>query len=626
MRINKHTFQNQTTLKTAKLTVYGLLIFVLMYSCRKTDIKVSTQVNDLATVDAFLRLPNDADPLLVRVTSELRKKDAVAPFIKRLIAAAGVPQWGYSELKLSSSSNSELRIVINAVGMGQKSHNVQNSNDTTVLIPFVHDGVKRVNSFLAVHLSDSTQIGLFQGKDYSSFGSERADDKPTAKAIAMRCMLFDHAIFKRTIFRVIDKNLALTFSAGRDTSGLFEYKEDDTQVVPSKVKPNLIIIGQTVCVGGTWQMDPNADWNTYSHDHPPLINVGGDCTTNWYYFDDPLTQIPPLGSDPGSTAGGGGGDYNATPYDEANRHPDAWEASDEEGHYNARMDALESILADDNFSITPCDQLNIMPLDDGPNGFGLRFKRVAQKEVSAAIRARMDSIGRIDMSNMFIAMNVQSLSNAFGPVVNCDYFAVHITTLPTNVSAENLLDFFRKYTSNFIDPSLNISFSPYANMSFTDAVRFYSPFEQSIGTIVHLNMPNNGSVVLSDYYRSASPFKTRFTYSTINSPLDFAHPVSGNREFGIFANPNNNGYTFYTMGVDRTTDWMFGAYNFRNAAFEAADELWSNMQLKMAQYVNNNGGHATVYTPVKARPKWDKVEKYLKGQITFTLLKILLGC
>ncbi len=92
MRIINQTFQNQKILKTVKLVTYGVLIFLLMYSCRKTETKVTTQVNNSAIVDAFLSLPNDADPLLVRLTDELRKKDATEPFIERLIAAAGMPQ------------------------------------------------------------------------------------------------------------------------------------------------------------------------------------------------------------------------------------------------------------------------------------------------------------------------------------------------------------------------------------------------------------------------------------------------------------------------------------------------------------------------------------------------------
>ena len=111
-----------------------------------------------------------------------------------------------------------------------------------------------------------------------------------------------------------------------------------------------------------------------------------------------------------------------------------------------------------------------------------------------------------------------------------------------------------------------------------------------------------------------------------SSPLDYNYPVSGNREFGIFANPGGSGFTFYTMGVDRTSDWVFGNLNTFDWGFNAADRLWSNVQQKMVQYINNNGGQAYIQTPVKARPNWRNVDRYLRGEITFSQLKHLLGC
>ncbi len=442
MGIINHTFQNQTTLKTVKLVTYGVLIFLLLYSCRKTETKVTTQVNNSAIVNAFLSLPNDADPLIVRLTDELRKKDAAEPFIERLIATAGMPQWDYSELKLPSGTPIYGSIVINTAGTRQKILSEHNANDTTVLIPFIHNGVKRVNSFLAIHLADSIRIGLFQGKDFAKFGYAENSKKPTAKAVAIRCMLFDHKIFKHDTYRVKDKQLALSFSGGRDISGLFTFKKDEVSNNTLKAKPNLTI-SITTCEGGSWVVDPNASWNTYTQDHPPLINVGGNCTTQWFYFQDPVNQIPNFGPGPILSTGGGGG-VASTPalYAEADRVPEAWEATDENGFYYARRDALKALLDQEAFHIIPCDKLNLMPLDDGPTGHGVMFKRIAQNEVSSPIRARLDSIANVAPSNIFSSFKVQSINNAYGPVVNCDYFAVHISALPTNISAEALVEFF----------------------------------------------------------------------------------------------------------------------------------------------------------------------------------------
>lgn len=70
------------------------------------------------------------------------------------------------------------------------------------------------------------------------------------------------------------------------------------------------------------------------------------------------------------------------------------------------------------------------------------------------------------------------------------------------------------------------------------------------------------------------------------------------------------------------------AENWTEAGFKNADKLWTSMQNKMAEFITTLGGDATFYTHknITARPKWNDVESYLKGTITFTELKRRLGC
>lgn len=603
------------------------LVIIAINSCRKFDAQTVKYNQDLTEIDAFFKIPEGADPLLVRVIAELRKRNATHPFIKRLIEQAGIPQWTYSEIKLPNDYEIA-NVKVNSSAYSINSNNSQLQKDSTLLVPFVYKNAKRVNSFLSIRISDSMPIGLYMAKDYARYGYEKKDERPTAKDIAMRCMLFDQKIFKSHIFKIRDKNLAMSFSNGRDNSGLLILNNNESQKKPAKYKDNLVI-AVTTCEGGQWMVDPNGHFEGYNWSQQPLIYVGGDCSTQYFNFADPVYQEPDFGSAGLMTSGGSGGvssmsDYQ---YGEGDRQPEAWEETDINGYYQFRMDALNALLEEEAFHIIPCAELKIMPLDDNNGGYGLMFKRVAQKEVSSIIKTRLDSIANVAPSSILSTFKVQNINNAFGPVVNCDYFAVHISALPPNITPDGLLEFFRKYTNTyFIDPSIGVTFSPYTDGSFTDATKFYSDFEQSLGSILHLNLLNDGTVVESEYYRSTSPYKSRFTYSTISSPLDASHPVSGNREFGLFANPNNNGYTFYTMGVDRTTDWLFALGNSASWGFNAADRLWSNVQLKMAAYINNNGGQAYVQMPVIARPKWNHVDRYLRGEISFTLLKKLLGC
>jgi hypothetical protein len=113
------------------------------------------------------------------------------------------------------------------------------------------------------------------------------------------------------------------------------------------------------------------------------------------------------------------------------------------------------------------------------------------------------------------------------------------------------------------------------------------------------------------------------------TPMDGAHPVAGNRQFGIFADPNG-GYCFHTMGVDRTYSSAATIFNWvtNGGAFEGADALWNDVTNNVKQFINSNGGNATMYNPAvrTIRPKWDDVKAFLQGEITFQQLKDQLHC
>lgn len=48
----------------------------------------------------------------------------------------------------------------------------------------------------------------------------------------------------------------------------------------------------------------------------------------------------------------------------------------------------------------------------------------------------------------------------------------------------------------------------------------------------------------------------------------------------------------------------------------------------MVQFIINNGGQSELYTPAKviARPNYNQVQRYLRGEIDFPTLKLILGC
>ena len=82
------------------------------------------------------------------------------------------------------------------------------------------------------------------------------------------------------------------------------------------------------------------------------------------------------------------------------------------------------------------------------------------------------------------------------------------------------------------------------------------------------------------------------------------------------------------MGVDRVWNWGSELANILFDGYGKGDELWNNVQDNIKIFVNQNGGQANFYNPKapKARPDYNAVRDYLKGNISKDSLSIKLGC
>jgi hypothetical protein len=187
--------------------------------------------------------------------------------------------------------------------------------------------------------------------------------------------------------------------------------------------------------------------------------------------------------------------------------------------------------------------------------------------------------------------------------INLDYYPVRVTKLPvlsgTPIHANQLLNIIRKTISSRVDPA-RAQFSAYDDAVDGPVWTSDSPF----GAVVHIHIPafgpmfDDGSVVVSAHDTQ------RWVFSTLWTPRDHGHPVSGNREFGFFQNQDGS-YTFYTRGADRTT----GALDYAASpmVFAGADALWQSLQDGIVAYVTSNGGEAAKEARLSVRYPWPEV-------------------
>ncbi len=224
------------------------------------------------------------------------------------------------------------------------------------------------------------------------------------------------------------------------------------------------------------------------------------------------------------------------------------------------------------------------------------------------------------------------LDNAYGTVVNCDYFPIKITVLPTingvQLTPQQVFEHFRNNINTLINTNI-AQFEAYNAFGINDAIVWNAP--NPFTALVHIDMVDDGTVIISDYQLSTN--SSRMKASTLVSPLDMTHPVSGTREWGIQPDPNG-GWFFYTTAVDRLTtkvsqivDNLITIFS-GSSALTQGDDLWKSLQEKMMLWINANGGQAQLYSNnyVTARPDFSAVREFLLNQIDLPTMRQRIGC
>ncbi len=170
-----------------------------------------------------------------------------------------------------------------------------------------------------------------------------------------------------------------------------------------------------------------------------------------------------------------------------------------------------------------------------------KWQTLAQNEASQEIK---DKINDLQSSNTswFDDWAIQSLNGANGTIVNMDYFAVIVSSLPNNPSTglpftpEGLLDYFRRNINDFVEGS---TFSPYCETATlcTQETELWNS-DDPTGAIIYIDIPVDDGVVICSEYTSSYWY-----FMTLEAPGAGNHPVSGTRQFGFETNENGS-YNF----------------------------------------------------------------------------------
>lgn len=207
---------------------------------------------------------------------------------------------------------------------------------------------------------------------------------------------------------------------------------------------------------------------------------------------------------------------------------------------------------------------------------------------------------------------VHAIEDARGPI-NLDYFPVRIEALPlkggVGMTADELLEEIRRNINNFVagypqgcqfnpyDVAIDgpVWAPPFFPTGMPGAVISIDMWVGLPGPLAPLGNLEDGSVVLAEITHD------HWTFSTVWTPDDGNHPVSGNRRFG-YEIRHAGEFVFYTRGADRTT--TLADSQLSTTVFGAAEHLWRSFQARLAAFVNANGGIAHIEPADSHRYHW----------------------
>ncbi len=488
------------------------------------------------------------------------------------------------------------------------------------MIPLVLQNDKSVNSFIACKLEKIIAFQLYERNNYQKFGYNNSNNTPDANDITRKFLSMDHRVFGFTKFGILDS--ALSFYRPKPRKGFnfysLQYKRNNMNNATTQV------YDEDPCEEEAWFYD---DGYGNISQVTNWYGVGGPCERGTYWVENynPNWANDNGAGTSGSNSGGSGG-----------------QPIDNNGYYYSQIGKLQAELSYNSFTLIPCQYLQ-------------QFYNIGNFKVPPSVLSKVYSMYSLYASAYYMMPSwlnssfgvfpygqakVQDILEAKGTVVNCDYFPVHITQLPSIngvvMKPNEFLEYFRLNINSFIDNSI-AKFNPYIDILIDETSIWNS--NNPLGSILHLRMINNGSVIVSDYLNN-DPFlnQASFTVTTLKTPLDGMHPVSGNRRFGIQVDNVNGGYTFYVSAVDRITSNLFEVPNNVLGAlgaptgFDKADALWRGMQTNIINFITSpsSGGSASLYNgspEIIARPKFDDIKTFLQNpNMSIAELKVLMGC
>lgn len=266
-----------------------------------------------------------------------------------------------------------------------------------------------------------------------------------------------------------------------------------------------------------------------------------------------------------------------------------------------RLKALDDALTQNpNLLLNiPCSQLP-------------EWQTLANHPIPVSVKNKIYQIN--GMTGWFKDAVIQNLDYSSSFTINMDVYPVKIANMPEKspgikYTPAEFFDYFRKNINDFTDVNHGKFYpvvEPQYGIDDTELWNSTNP----LGSLITIKIPaDNGTVVCTGFGAQA------WIFTTVKSPWDGEHPVSGNRLFGYFIDSSGN-MVIYTRGVDRFTTKVSNnalQYTIESFGYSEAKTMWETMQQKVSTFVNSKNGSSTILPGIDYTPNYIFVKDYIKG-------------
>jgi hypothetical protein len=209
--------------------------------------------------------------------------------------------------------------------------------------------------------------------------------------------------------------------------------------------------------------------------------------------------------------------------------------------------------------------------------------------------------------------DIQRIEEATSELINFDFYGVQIAAMPTHASAPNspieLLVHIRRNLGEFVDHELGTLHG----IDQQDADDWRNETRAPLGALMYFKIPKwyvfheEAAVVVS---HSAAD---NWIFSPVTVPRQKtgrwsgpgAHPITGNRQFGITR--QRGGFLIYARAVDRVLRSKDMVVVSDADVFKGAEDLWRSFQRNVAFFIDSTGGKAGIIPPTILQPQWSDV-------------------